>query len=174
MLLTTRPTHIIDCLDNPRVNVTVILRCRLTADIRRSRDNRFLKPIAEFFRKRLIGDPDSNTAVLGYQILCQINGSVKYKCGRLPPFSETINELPSHIGHISKVPLHPSVRVYQTDECLRVITLFNGIHPFHCLRIGSVAADTPHGVRRIEDHPTLPHGLDSLPYVFFSCHLPNK
>ena len=62
----------------------------------------------------------------------------------------------------------------KTDERLRVVALLDLIHPLHSLCIGGITADAPHGVRRVEDHPTPPHRLQGILDVLFACHLESK
>ena len=83
MLLTTRPTDIVDGLQDSRINVTVVLRSGLTTDIRRGGDNRLLKTITEFFRERLIRNPNANAAIRRNEVLSQIDRPIQHQRRRL-------------------------------------------------------------------------------------------
>ena len=151
MLLTTSPTNIIYSLQDTWINVAIVLGSRLTTDIRRSRNDGLLETIAEFLGEWLISNTDAHAAIIGNQVLRQINGAIENQGCRLSvTLFQTINKLPCHIGHISEVALHTGIRVYQTDQGLGVVTLFNRIDTLYSLSIRGITTNTPNGIRRIE------------------------
>ena len=172
VLLTTRPAYIVDCLENTRVDITIVLSGRLTTDIGRGRHDSLLETETEFLGEGLVGDADTQTAIVGNEVLCQIDGTVEDECRGLGILGtlQTVNQLPCHIGHVSEIALHAGIAVDQTDQCFRVVALFDLVDALHCLGIGCIATDAPHGVGRIENHPTLAHRLNSISYIVFLLH----
>ena len=83
MLLTTRPTDIVDGLQDTRINVTVVLSSGLATDIRRGGDDRLLKTVTKFFREGLVGNPYPNTAILRNEVLSQVYRPIQHQRRRL-------------------------------------------------------------------------------------------
>ena len=159
MLLTACPTYIIHFFKNAWINITIVLRSRFTADISRSRYDGLLETEAEFVRESLLRDANTDRTILGNQIRCQVHSPVKNQRCR---FLYTVNKLPGHIGHISHIALQTGIAVNQADKRLGIVALLDFIHTFHGLRVGSITTDSPNGIRRIEDHPTLSHCLNGI------------
>ena len=144
MFLTTRPTDIVDRLQDTRINVAVILCSRFTTDIGRGRDNGLLETIAEFLRERLVGNANAYAAILGNEVLCQIDGTIKNeRCGLRFGLFQAIDQLPGHIGDVTDIALETGIAVDQADEGLGVITLFDVVDTLDCLRVGSVGSRHP-------------------------------
>ena len=156
VLLTTAPADVIHSIEDPLVNITVVLCRRLTTDIRRCRYDGLLEPETEFLREGLVRNSDAHAAVLGNQIRSQIDGTVENQRRRLGvAILQSVNELPGHIGDITEIALHTCIRVNQTYQRLRIVALFDLIHTLHRLGIRGITADAPDRIRRIENHPTL-------------------
>ena len=130
MLLTARPTDIIDSLQNAGVDVAIVLCSWFSTDIGGGRDNSLLEAVTQLLGERLVGDTDTHTTILGNQIRGQIDGTVKNQCGRFHvTFFQTVDELPSHIGHLAEVTLHTGIAVDEADKGLRVVTLLRNRCP---------------------------------------------
>ena len=168
VLLTASPAHIVDGLEDARVDVGVVLGGRLAADVGRGRDDGLLETEAKLFGERLAGDADANGTVVGNKVGGEVYGSVEDEGGGL--LRGAVDELPGYLRHVAHVALQTGIAVDEADERLRVVALLDLIHSLHGLGIGGIAADAPHGVGGIEDHPTLPHYFYCILDVLFLCH----
>ena len=112
MLLPTAPAHIIYSFEHTGVDVTIVLCRRLATDVGRCRDYRLLESVAQFLREGFLRNADAYRAVLGYEVGCQIDGSVKYQGRRTVT---AVDYLPRHVGHIADIALQAGIAVDQTD-----------------------------------------------------------
>ena len=119
MFLTAGPTDIVNLFDDARVNVTVVLSSWLTTNIGGSRNQRLLETITEFLGERFLGNTQCYRAIIGYQILRQVDSAVendgcgldsrRRSVGNGGSFLQTIDELPGHIRHITDISLQTSI-----------------------------------------------------------------
>ena len=110
MLLPPTPTDVIDGIENALVDITVVLGCRLTADVGGGGYDGFLETVAEFLGEWLVRNADTETSVLCDKILSQVDSTVedKRRRFRLTVF-QTVDKLPGHVGHMPEVALHTRI-----------------------------------------------------------------
>src|SRR5574344_2864340 len=120
-----------------------------------------LKSETEFFAERFSCDAYAYTSIFCHEIGRQSCHIIKNNGER---FLAEFNHVPSDICHISHITLKAHIAIYQADECLAVLALFDGIYFFYSLWVGCITTDAPNGVGRVEDDTSCLHDLYGFLY----------
>src|SRR5690606_35495394 len=97
-------------------------------------------------------NPDTNAAISGNDIRREIHSvgiNDGERCFRI------FDQIVSHVGYVVYVARQLVIILKQNDKAFLWITPFQRIDFFHGLGVGGIAADSPYGVGRVKNKPTV-------------------
>ena len=171
MLLPTSMANIVYGPKDLIADVPVIRSGRRTANVGTRAHNRLLETIAQLARKRLTRDPQRNTPVLANQTRRQVDGTIKDKGGR---FLRKLQDVPSHIRHISDITLQPRIRINKANHRLGIVALLDFINTAHRRLVGGITTNSPNRISGIKNYTAAPqyfNGIFNIIYLLQNAKL---
>ena len=152
------------------------MRGRLTADVCGSGDDRMSELCAEGLAEGLVGDPYSDRSVFGNQVRREITGirvddgeglgDLVISRSRDRDITRSFKQSPRGIGDVGNVVVQFGRGIEQHEHGFGVFALLEGIDAFDCFGIGSIATDTPNGIRRINNDSARTQHAQSFLQIF--------